>query len=102
MHVPMMRAMRLMVGASLLTMGCMSLTPEESCTAICGKMQSCGVSISGSTLTAGASCQSDCLSKITTRGAACKSSAAYLGDCFQTYTCSGIQVQCSTDAQSFS
>ena len=81
--------------------GCVSLTPEQSCQAICADLQQCQVSIGGSTLAAGASCQADCLGKIEARGPACKSAAAYLGDCFQTYTCDGIDVGCSDQAGSF-
>jgi hypothetical protein len=88
--------------AMLSAVGCVSLTPEQSCTAICDEMQECGVTIEGSSLAAGPSCHGDCLSLINVHGAGCKSTAAYLADCFQTYTCSGIEVSCSGNADSFS
>jgi hypothetical protein len=81
--------------------GCAGLTPEQSCQAICDEMAQCQVGVSGSSLNAGASCQADCLGKIDAFGAPCKSSAAYLADCFQTYTCDGDPVLCSDQASSF-
>lgn len=81
--------------------GCVSLTPEESCQAICDEMAQCQVGVSGSSLAAGASCQADCLGKIDTFGSYCKSSAAALADCFQTYSCDGDPVLCSDQASSF-
>jgi hypothetical protein len=84
-----------------LTLGCVNLTPAESCQAICSEMTQCQIAITGSSLTAGASCETSCLSKIETEGDSCKTSAAYLADCFKTYTCSGIEVSCSTYANEF-
>jgi len=81
--------------------GCVSLTPVQSCEAICDEMAQCQSSVSGSTLAAGASCQGDCLAKIDAHGSSCQSSAAYLADCFQTYTCDGDPVLCSDQASSF-
>ena len=101
----MIRAVTLSGAAWLLCMsmfGCVNLTPEESCTAICSEMQQCGLSISGSSLAAGSSCHTDCLNLIAAHGAGCKSSAAYLADCFQTYSCSGVEFSCSENASSFS
>jgi hypothetical protein len=84
----------------LVSTACVDLTPEESCAAICSELQSCGIAINGSTLAEGASCESDCLSRIEARGGGCKGSAANLGDCFQTYTCDGNSF-CSDEAGAF-
>jgi hypothetical protein len=90
-----------MILPAALGLGCVSLTPEQSCEAICSEMAQCQLTISGSSLAAGANCTGDCLAKIEAQGAACKSAAAYLGDCFQTYTCDGDGVGCSDQAGSF-
>src|SRR3954467_13497341 len=82
------------VVAALLA-GCVSLTPEQSCQAVCDELAQCQFAVDGSSLAAGPSCQADCLAKIDARGSYCKSSAAYLADCFQTYTCDGDPVLCS-------
>src|SRR5919197_3241603 len=84
------------------SLNCVQMTPTEACSAICSKMEQCQVTISGSSLAAGPSCATDCLGVLEAHGAACKSSAAYLGDCFNTYSCSGIDVGCSENANSFS
>jgi len=81
--------------------GCVTLTPEESCQAICEELAQCQFGVTGSSLAAGPTCQADCLGKIEARGSSCKSSAAYLADCFQTYTCEGDPVLCSDQASSF-
>jgi len=87
---------------AVLLAGCgVSLTPEQSCQAICDEMAQCQFAIDGSSLAAGPSCQADCLGKIESRGSYCKSSAAALGDCFQTYTCDGDPVLCSDPSSSF-
>jgi hypothetical protein len=97
------RVLRLTAAAALLAaMGCVTLTPEESCTAICDEFSTCGIVVSGSSLTGGSTCEADCLGKISTYGGSCKTSAAYLADCFQTYSCTGNDFGCSTNAQSFS
>ena len=82
--------------------GCVQMTPTESCGAICSEMQQCQMTIRGSPLVAGPSCSTDCVNLLEARGAPCTSSAAYLADCFQTYSCSGIDVGCSQNANSFS
>lgn len=81
--------------------GCAGLTPEESCRAICDEMTRCQTGVSGSSLAAGPGCQADCLGKIDASGSSCKESAAYLADCFQTYSCDGDPVLCSDQASSF-
>jgi hypothetical protein len=93
------RAVLALLAASALA--CVQLTPAESCQAICNEMQSCGFSIQGSSLAADGSCQTDCEARIVAGGDSCKTSAAYLADCFNTYTCSGDDVSCSTNASSF-
>jgi hypothetical protein len=98
-EVPKLIAVGLVCVGSL---SCVQMTPAEACTAICSKMEQCQVTISGSSLTPGPSCATDCVSLLAARGASCKSSAAYLGDCFNTYSCSGIDVGCSENANSFS
>jgi hypothetical protein len=87
-------------GAVLLA-GCVTLTPEQSCQTICDTMAQCQLTVDGSSLAAGPNCQADCLGKIDARGASCKTSAAYLADCFQTYTCQGDPLLCSDNASSF-
>lgn len=81
--------------------GCVTLTPVQSCEAICDEMAQCQFAVSGSSLAAGASCQGDCLARIDAHGSGCKTSAAYLADCFQTYTCEGDPTLCSEQAASF-
>jgi hypothetical protein len=81
--------------------GCAGLTPAESCQAICDEMAQCQAAVQGSSLAAGPSCPADCLGKIDAFGSYCKSSAAYLADCFQTYSCDGDPVLCSDQASSF-
>lgn len=88
----------LVIGCSF---GCVTLTPEQSCEAICAELDTCGVAIEGSSLSSGSSCQADCMNRITTQGDACKGSAAYLADCFQTYTCDGIEVFCNPEAGAY-
>ena len=85
----------------LTSAGCVEMTPAEACAAICSEMAQCQVVISDSTLAPGPSCQADCEGRIQARGSGCKSSASYLADCFQTYTCSGIEFNCSDNASSF-
>ena len=99
----MTQAMKLISVASIFlgTVGCAPMPPAESCAAICSELLDCNKAINGSTLQPGPSCQAECLSKLEARGSGCKSSASYLADCFKTYTCSGIEFNCSDNASSF-
>jgi hypothetical protein len=81
--------------------GCVDMPPEQSCAAICSELQECQISIKGSSLRPGPSCESDCKSRIAAHGGGCRSGASYLADCFQTYTCDGDNVGCSQNAQTF-
>jgi hypothetical protein len=98
------RAWKLAVMVGLFNMGslgCVSLTPAESCAAICDELQECDASIRGSSLAPGPSCRNNCEALLEAQGDVCQSSAAYLADCFQTYTCAGIDF-CGEKAGSFS
>jgi hypothetical protein len=99
-----MRPSGLRLAALALAAGCVScvqLTPAESCTLICKELATCSISISGSSLMAGAQCEANCLALLEKNGAGCKGSAAYLADCFSTYSCTGNDVGCSGNARSF-
>jgi hypothetical protein len=91
------------IGCALLATGagCAPMSAQDSCSAICDELSQCQVTISGSSVRAGASCETECVALIDAKGNACKSSASYLAECFQTYTCSGIDVSCSTNANEF-
>lgn len=87
--------------ASLASSACVDMTPAESCAAICSEMAQCGFTIEGFPLSPGTACEGDCVGLLEARGSACRSSAGYLADCFQTYSCTGNETGCSSNAGSF-
>jgi len=77
------------------------MSPTESCKAICDDLQECGITIAGSSLAAGTGCNTQCTDLIAKNGDDCKTSASNLGECFDTYTCAGIEGGCSSKAKTF-